>query len=110
MPHSQDNSLSNLAASQSGIFGGPTSDQEKAPSQPIAPLTFGQQLVSLQFNPSGDDKVGQAKQLFAQITDLLEAELASRELSRMGAILHDHTIGEILNAQMNVVKMLTLKY
>lgn len=35
-------------------------------------LTFGEQAVGLTFNPSGDDKVGQAKQLMAESIDLLE--------------------------------------
>lgn len=73
-------------------------------------LTFGQQLVGLNFNPSGDDKVSKAKQLCAELMDLVDTELSGREISKLGALLYQHTVGEILNAQMNVVKVLTLKY
>ena len=36
-------------------------------------LTTGQKAVGLNFNPSGDDKVGKAKQLMADAIDLIEA-------------------------------------
>lgn len=73
-------------------------------------MTFGEQLVGLTFNPSGDDKVTKAKRLCAELADLLKDEYNIRESSTLSAMLYQHTIGEILNAQMNVVKCLTLKY
>ena len=75
-------------------------------------LTFGEQLVGLNFNPSADDKVAQAKILFAKAADLLEEEYRAKNLgaSPLADRLYNHAIGEVLNAQMNVVKVLTLKY
>ena len=75
-------------------------------------LTFGEKLVGLNFNPSADDKVAQAKALFAKAADLLEEEYRSKNLgaSPLANTLYQHAIGEVLNAQMNVVKVLTLKY
>lgn len=73
-------------------------------------LSFGQKLVGLTFNPSGDPKVNKAKELCAELADLLHSDFSSKESSGLGATLYEHTIGEILNAQMNVVKVLTLKY
>jgi hypothetical protein len=73
-------------------------------------LSFGQQLVGLTFNPSGDAKVQRAKELCAELADLLKDDYMSKESSTMHTRLFDHTVGEILNAQMNVVKVLTLKY
>lgn len=76
-------------------------------------LTFGERLVGIQFNPSADDKVAQAKQLFAKAADLLHDHYYSSEQGEKGNVqmlLFTHTVGEILNAQMNVVKVLTLKY
>ena len=75
-------------------------------------LTFGEKLVGLNFNPSSDDKVAQAKALFAKAADLLEEEYRSKNLgaSPFANTLYQHAIGEVLNAQMNVVKVLTLKY
>ena len=74
-------------------------------------MTFGEKLVGSQFNPSGDDKVAKAKQLCAELADLVnDHHNGPAESSQLQNQLFDHTIGQILNAQMNVVKLLTLKY
>ena len=74
-------------------------------------LTFGEKLVGATFNPSGDDKVAKAKQLCAELADLLHDDFSNKAAhSSLGATLAEHAIGEILNAQMSVVKVLTLKY
>lgn len=72
--------------------------------------TFGEKLVGITFNPANDDKVGRAKKLCAELADLLHDDFHSREQSGLAATLFEHATGEILNAQMNVVKVLTLKY
>lgn len=76
------------------------------------PLSFGEKLVGKTFNPSNDDKVAKAKQLCADLADLVHDHDATlnRDRTMLDGILYEHTIGEILNAQMNVVKLLTLKY
>lgn len=73
-------------------------------------LTLGEKLCGINFNPANDDKVTKAKRLCADLADLLNDDFHSRGQSGLAATLYDHTIGEILNAQMNVVKLLTLKY
>jgi hypothetical protein len=73
-------------------------------------LTFGEKLVGLTFNPSNDDRVGYAKKLCAALADLVkDYRDEPRESTELENQLYNHTIGEILNAQMNVVKLLTLK-
>lgn len=74
------------------------------------PMTFGEKLVGLTFNPSNDDKVSKAKRLCADLADLLHDEMQGRETSEHSKLLEPLAYGEILNAQMNVVKVLTLKY
>ena len=71
--------------------------------------TFGQKLVGLQFNPSGDPKVQRAKELCAELADLLNDHNNANEQSQFSQRLFSHAVGEVLNAQMNVVKVLTLK-
>jgi hypothetical protein len=77
-------------------------------------FTYGQKLVGLTFNPSGDPKVQRAKELCAELADLVHNSFMEREAKQetilLNAQLFNHAVGEILNAQMNVVKMLTLKY
>lgn len=72
-------------------------------------LSFGQKLVGLTFNPSGDDKVNKAKQLCAELVDMVRPEVLNVDNTTEYYLIM-HTVGEILNAQMNVVKLLTLKY
>jgi hypothetical protein len=75
------------------------------------PLTFGEKLVGLTFNPSGDKNVQRAKELCAELADLIYNDYdAKDEVSDFYDYLYEHTVGEILNAQMNVVKLLTFKY
>lgn len=83
-------------------------DLEKIPAQDE--MTFGQKLVGLTFNPSGDPKVQRAKELCAELADLIyqDNEIIVLNNTVKHHLLH-HTYGEILNAQMNVVKVLTLK-
>jgi hypothetical protein len=74
-------------------------------------LTFGEQLVGLTFNPSGDPKVKRAKELCAELADLLND---NRKKDIQGLFL-EHSIfsaaiTDILKAQMMVVKSLTFKY
>lgn len=73
-------------------------------------LTFGETLVGVNFNPSQDEKVKRAKELCAELADILFEEVQSGGTpERFVNDLYNHAIGEILNAQMNVVKVLTLK-
>ena len=73
-------------------------------------MTFGEKLVGLTFNPSGDEKVQKAKELCAELADLLHNHTSSGEQSALSRLLSEKAIGDILDAQMNVVKVLTLKY
>lgn len=88
-----------------GVFE-PDSNQ----SQVTREMTFGEKLVGFTFNPSNDDKVTKAKRLCAELMDLVNEERKNRETSQLEGYLYAHTVGEILNAQMNIVKLLTLKY
>ena len=73
-------------------------------------LTFGEKLVGLNFNPSNDDRVSKAKRLCAELADLLNDYRQERETTQLESLLFPQTVGKILDAQMNVVKLLTLKY
>ncbi len=72
--------------------------------------TFGEKLVGITFNPSGDPKVQRVKELCAELANLVSDEYNSRENTYLVKVLYDHTLVEILNAQMNAVKLLTFKY
>ncbi len=83
--------------------------ENDVPSSPWQP-TFGEKLVGITFNPSGDPKVQRVKELCAELADLVSDEYNSRENTYLVKVLYDHTLVEILNAQMNAVKLLTFKH
>ena len=84
--------------------------EDQVENAPTVQLTFGEKLVGLSFNPSNDDKVSKSKRLCADLADLVKDEFTQSECSALQRQLFDHAIGEILNAQMNAVKVLTFKY
>ncbi len=73
-------------------------------------LTFGQKAVGLNFNPSNDDKVGQAKQSFANILDSIgDPSADSERRSYLYNIIRTSAINTTMLAQMAVVKFITWK-
>lgn len=74
------------------------------------PMTFGEKLVGLTFNPSGDEKVQRVKEICAELADLLNENSDPNSERPLCRLLFDKAIGDILDAQMNVVKVLTFKY
>lgn len=72
-------------------------------------FSFGEILVGVEFNPSNDDKVAEVKQKFAEIANLLKDEYNNHTKSPVKSLVFDHAVGEILNAQMSVVKLITMK-
>jgi hypothetical protein len=76
-----------------------------------ATLTFGEKLVGLSFNPSGDEKVNKVKQLCAELMDVLYNDIPEDgDRTYLQDTLFNKSVGDILNAQMTAVKLLTLKY
>lgn len=73
-------------------------------------MSFGEKLVGLTFNPENNEKVYKAKELCAELANLIYNDHKEQEATDLYDQLYHHTIGQILNAQMNVVKILTLKY
>lgn len=76
-------------------------------------LSYGEKLVGINFNPSSDTKVDRVKALCAELADIVNEEVGvinEDSTTALQKTLFNHTIGEILNAQMNIVKLITLKY
>ena len=72
--------------------------------------TFGDKLVGLTFNPSNDEKVQRVKEICAELANIANdywCRDAYSEKSFLENQIYNNAIGEILNAQMNVVKLLT---
>ncbi len=72
------------------------------------PATFGMKLVGITFNPPGDKRVNKAKELCAQLADLINETPKEGQDEYLFRLIRDNAMNEILNAQMKVVKLLTL--
>ena len=75
-------------------------------------FTFGQKLVGVDFNPSKNPKVDRLKELFAEAADIVHEQWLADYIAQSNTtnLLYQHTIGEILNAQMNSVKFVVTDF
>jgi hypothetical protein len=71
-------------------------------------IPFGHQLVGLDPDNLDDSEVTKVKLLAAEIAEILKSNYEA-ERGPLKSLLFDHALGEILNAQMAVVKVITLK-
>jgi hypothetical protein len=72
--------------------------------------SFGEQLVGLDLDtPDADADVQRVKEIMAEVTEILKRRYSTDAKLPVKSLLFDHAVGEILNAQMAVVKVITLK-
>lgn len=72
-------------------------------------LTFGEKVVGVKFNPSGDDKVTRLKALLAEAIDIVQEDAAPRMNPADYDLFARGAIGTLLAAQMAAVKSVTLE-
>lgn len=70
-------------------------------------LTFGQQIVGVNFNPSSMPEVDTTKMMCASLIDALANNFDNQQIAPMHGKIIDHAIMKIVEAQMAVVKALT---
>jgi hypothetical protein len=79
-----------------------------------AELTPGQKLVGVSFNPSAMPAVDRVKQIAAEMYDIVKKDYEEKKMHHNATpeFFNEmiHVQGEILNAQMNAVKMLTWRF
>ena len=71
-------------------------------------IPFGHQLMGLDPDNLDDTTVTKVKLLAAEMAEILKANYEN-ERGPLKSLLFDHALGEILNASMSVVKVITLK-
>lgn len=86
------------------------SDEPTKNTSNTRPMTFGEKLVGLTFNPSGDAKVNRIKELAAEMADLITEVNNQQETSYLSSTFYGGAVRRILDAQMYAVKFLTNKY
>jgi hypothetical protein len=72
--------------------------------------TFGEQLIGVDVESEQQDDVTKVKVMFAEIAEMIKKDYQGESRHPLKSLLFDHAVGEILNAQMSVVKVLTLKH
>ena len=72
--------------------------------------SFGEQLIGVTYDPASEDQVIKIKSMFAEIAELMKKDYTENNRHPLKSLLFDHAVGEIVNAQMAVVKLITLKH
>lgn len=70
---------------------------------------FGEILVGLDSEDIEESLEVDIKKKFAEIAELTLTNYSTTDKSPIKSLLFDHAIGEILNAQMAVIKIITFK-
>jgi hypothetical protein len=88
-------------------------NEEKVDMSKISTQSRGERLVGITFNPSGNSEVDTVKRACAYLIDVIEKHredsIQHGTLTADREFLMNHAISEIINAQMNVVKVVTFK-
>jgi hypothetical protein len=71
-------------------------------------IPFGHQIVGLDPDNLDDSEETKVKLLAAQMAEILKSNYEA-ERGPLKSLLFDHALGELINAQMAVVKVITLK-
>lgn len=72
--------------------------------------TFGEQLIGISVDTPPSDTVEKVKHMFAEIAEIIKNDYQSNNRHPLKSLLFDHAVGEIVSAQMAVVKVLTMKH
>ena len=72
-------------------------------------VSFGETLMEIDFDLSEDSSDYKVKKLMAEITNLLREEYILAGGNPIRSILFEHALGHIVNAQMSINKVITLK-
>jgi hypothetical protein len=73
-------------------------------------LSFGEQLVGVEFDQDNEGAVAKIKELMAEVTNIMLKEYNKNGKAPIKSLLFDHAVGEIVSAQMAAVKVITFKY
>jgi hypothetical protein len=72
--------------------------------------SFGEQLIGIDIDSPETDDATKVKKLFAEVAEIMKKNYTDTPKHPVKSLLFDHAVGEITNAQMSVVKVLTLKH
>ena len=71
--------------------------------------SFGELLVGLSFNPSGDPDVHRVKELAAEMAEILKRRYTEDQRGPVKSLLFDQAIGDLTRALLMSEKLLKMK-
>lgn len=72
-------------------------------------LSFGELLVGIEFDSGNEDDESKVKKMFAEMANLMKDSYNNEQKSPVKSLLFDHAVGELVNAQMAIVRLITYK-
>lgn len=72
--------------------------------------SFGEQLIGVSIDDENTDDVTKVKKLFAEAAEIMKKNYTTESRHPLKSLLFDHAVGEIVSAQMAIVKVITLKH
>ena len=72
-------------------------------------VSFGEVLMEIDFDISEDSSEYKVKKLMAEAANILREDYMVASGNPVRSILFEHALGEIVNAQMSINKVITLK-
>jgi len=72
-------------------------------------VSFGETLMEIDFDLSEDSSDYKVKKLMAEATNILREEYVLAGGNPVRSILFEHALGQIVNTQMSINKVITLK-
>ena len=72
-------------------------------------VSFGETLLEIDFDISEDSSEYKVKKLMAEAANILREEYVLAGGNPVRSILFEHALGQIVNAQMSINKVITLK-
>jgi hypothetical protein len=70
-------------------------------------LCFGEEIIGVEFAEVKDTEVYKVKVKFAELVNELKQNYLDNPKDSVKSLLFDHALGELINAQMMVVKVIT---
>lgn len=72
--------------------------------------SFGEQLIGVSIDDENTDDITKVKKLFAEAAEIMKKNYTTESRHPLKSLLFDHAVGEIVSAQMAIVKVITLKH
>jgi hypothetical protein len=104
----KSNQVNNLITNKSNVM----NEVKEYPPQDSVKTepAFGESILGLVGKTTDNSKESLVDNYFATIADVLNNEFLSLPHSSVSAMLYHHALGEVINAHLIVVKVLTNKY